>query len=109
MFCLPFGSIMMLSKDSFHFKIPIVMLMSAYSMYFVRLEMLFDTNLKFVITCSFKNSATCLLGSTNIPVSIDFRCCRISKKYRYQAIKQKEQSKLKIQKTRLSHEMRRHK
>jgi len=32
-----------------------------------------------------------------------------SKKYRYQAIKQKEQSKLKIQKTKLSHELRRHK
>jgi len=33
----------------------------------------------------------------------------VSKKYRYQAIKQKEQSKLKIQKTRQSHEIRRHK
>jgi len=32
-----------------------------------------------------------------------------SKKYRYQAIKQKEQSKFKIQKTRLSHETMRHK
>jgi len=30
-----------------------------------------------------------------------------SKKYRYQEIKQKEQSKLKIKKTRLSHEIRR--
>jgi len=36
-------------------------------------------------------------------------CETISKKYRYQTIKQKEQSKLKIQKTRLSHEIRRHK
>jgi len=33
----------------------------------------------------------------------------LSKKYRYQAIKQKEQSKLKIQKTRLQQEIRRHK
>jgi len=32
-----------------------------------------------------------------------------TKKYRYQAVKQKEQSKLKIQKTRLQHEIRRHK
>jgi len=32
-----------------------------------------------------------------------------SKKYKYQVIKQKEQSKLKIQKTRLSYETRRHK
>jgi len=32
-----------------------------------------------------------------------------SKKYRYQAIKQKEQLKLKIQKTRLYDEIRRHK
>jgi len=31
------------------------------------------------------------------------------KKYRYQAIKQKEQSKLKFQNTRQSHEIRRHK
>jgi len=31
-----------------------------------------------------------------------------SKKYRYQAIKHKEQSELKIQKTRLSHDIRRH-
>jgi len=31
------------------------------------------------------------------------------KKYRYHAIKQNEQSKLKIQKTRQSHEIRRHK
>jgi len=33
----------------------------------------------------------------------------INKKYRYQEMKQKEQSKLKIQKTRLSHKIRRHK
>jgi len=33
---------------------------------------------------------------------------RKNTKYRYQAIKKKEQSKLKIQKTRLSHEIRRH-
>jgi len=36
-----------------------------------------------------------------------FKCFK-SKKYRYQTIKQKEQSKLKIQKTRLSREIRRH-
>jgi len=34
---------------------------------------------------------------------------KVKKIYRYQAVKQKEQSKLKRQKTRLEHEIRRHK
>jgi len=49
---------------------------------------------------------------TNIKISRDLASITSkfnSKKYRYKAIKHKEQSKLKIQKTRLSHEIRRHK